>query len=1790
MADTTARINWFPAGMRQGAADHALDIPGMPPGFGQPIIPHHLTTAARYQAGYQTYYSGDEAIRDSRQNAIYMRQHTGIRECLLRRQEATALLNWHLQPEDEDDPRQKELCVRLTQILERTKRFTEMRRGLGEAIWYGRAGVQMVYKRVKVRGEYASVIRDWYPVNGDKLAFRFDDGRMDAIQGDVGIRVSSSMNAELKKRLEADYGEGKIHPTERGWAYFMDSSERKRFLLHKYLIEDGPYDDGRQADKVNGVGVRDMVYWTWLQMLDVQSWMMDFLQRSGMGIEVWKYPANNAEAKAACEAAARNRTDVSILTVPVWPGDEVGAYDVEFKEPGFAGVEAVKDLLQSYYLSQIKRLILGQNLTTESDATGLGSGVSDAHMATWSDIIRCDARGLEEDITDELIEPLKLFNFPWARDIYVRFVIDTEGDDAQSKMDAWRQAYDMGLSIKADDVRDLIGASKPDPEDEVLKSPISEDPSTSFFGGFGGGPSGGQEPEGGPEDNGPEDGGGDEPGGPISGMGPKADQLMAKLRGKYGTGGEPSGPEKYARDYSSTQVNLEGDAALSVSQLANQVADLAESMGVLLEREDEPHITVKYGLHTNDPAKVRKAIAECCDWTISAAVGEVSIFKNDDFDVIKLDIESDDLHRLNAALRDSLENTETYPEYKPHVTLAYVKPGEGEGIAESVWNTAAGLELVFDSVTFSDKRREQTKIPLGETCPKCGGKMVSRERRKNGNDTCENGHVYPSADAVKPEKYAKFREEDHNRDEKGRFAMTMRPVFRPIGWSLYTDSHDVIHIPEGELDFEGDPWDEETEELKPEFLDAIKPWTKGKKATVEHAERDEEGGWVYGIEWHGKEPEKWTGANSLGEAIYDLVGQNYGDLDAAALKEVAKLLPGFDHKISDPDDEEAVEDFAKALYRHVRKGEGRKVQTAEPEKYAKKFDESKHPRAGKGEGGGQFVPLAGQKDFFGGQVSEEEAEEKQAKVDSDKKAEKAKASKEQRDAAKAEKANQRTAFDQGKLFQSDEQGGLFDKVYQPKKEEPKPEPDHWFKRSGQQFENLQRAMGINRPVMGTDGKILVWNFLAKHPGGRVLHDLLSTDPGPQGYDQNGFPDVGNDHFRRILESGDYTAGELNAAADFLGGEHYRIGDLAHGNQSRFIRGEVQAAAAAKAKLEKPAHQPKQDILRRATGNTQKRLFSRRGSYDVHADGDMVLIQYARKPGQGQKSLFGDTKAGGGQKSLFDDRKPKQAPKNPEFEKDHPRDDDGTFVEKEDGAGGGRVTYDQAREQYTNELWDTINQRWDDGEMVGVTTRTRYTPLEARHRDRVRLHNGEIQVQVGKAGWSTVTGESLDSLAHSAGMQTQWDYLKELDIEGTSQDEIDEENTQEKTEEDAADRELQDLADKHFGGDLDAFTNAEGDYIEKARQDANDDGVDWPETEELEKSFREGLEKSKDQPKESETQQEEDPEEPEEATVDEEGDEEPIATGHGASLSDIPSEMAMRAHSGTSWVPDRRGAAEQQNYVDHMANVYNSMLAKAKTDEAKKLLQSEFARYRRGYAEKLKDYLGSKSRIVSSMIAGPSNFPVRQMEKRSDAAHKKLQALLEYDKKAQRAIEKKLQPEKQPIRIGDSDAMQRLQTKLSNLERLQDAMKSANKIIRKAKGKDVTAELMELGLSERSAKAAQEEDYMGRIGFPDYALKNNNASIRRVRGQVEDQKRREQVQAESESGDRPSEFEFSGGSVHLDYDDNRLRIEFDQKPDRETISKLKSNGFKWSRANSAWQRQLTENAKRAASTVTGAEVK
>lgn len=62
------------------------------------------------------------------------------------------------------------------------------------------------------------------------------------------------------------------------------------------------------------------------------------------------------------------------------------------------------------------------------------------------------------------------------------------------------------------------------------------------------------------------------------------------------------------------------------------------------------------------------------------------------------------------------------------------------------------LDFSIKCDAFIEEARELVKqtaksMPYGR-CPICGKEGVARERRPNGNDTCKEGHVYPSKNSI----------------------------------------------------------------------------------------------------------------------------------------------------------------------------------------------------------------------------------------------------------------------------------------------------------------------------------------------------------------------------------------------------------------------------------------------------------------------------------------------------------------------------------------------------------------------------------------------------------------------------------------------------------------------------------------------------------------------------------------------------------------------------------------------------------------------------------------------------------------------------------------------------------------------------------------------------------------------------------------------------------------------------------------------------------------------------------
>jgi hypothetical protein len=128
-------------------------------------------------------------------------------------------------------------------------------------------------------------------------------------------------------------------------------------------------------------------------------------------------------------------------------------------------------------------------------------------------------------------------------------------------------------------------------------------------------------------------------------------------------------------------------------------------------REDDPHITVLYGVENGGKDQVKKLIGQI-ETPLSASLGVVSKFRNEKFDVLKIEVKSEDLHELNGLIKDNVNWKNSYTDYHPHVTIAYLKKGKGDEFVGD--QRFVGKELAFSKILYSDK--DWKKAVLKEFC------------------------------------------------------------------------------------------------------------------------------------------------------------------------------------------------------------------------------------------------------------------------------------------------------------------------------------------------------------------------------------------------------------------------------------------------------------------------------------------------------------------------------------------------------------------------------------------------------------------------------------------------------------------------------------------------------------------------------------------------------------------------------------------------------------------------------------------------------------------------------------------------------------------------------------------------------------------------------------------------------------------------------------------------------------------------------------------------------------------
>lgn len=285
---------------------------------------------------------------------------------------------------------------------------------------------------------------------------------------------------------------------------------------------------------------------------------------------------------------------------------------------------------------------------------------------------------------------------------------------------------------------------------------------------------------------------------------------------------------------------------------------------------------------------------------------------------------------------------------------------------------------------------------------------------------------------------------------------------------------------------------------------------------------------------------------------------------------------------------------------------------------------------------------------------------------------------------------------------------------------------------------------------------------------------------------------------------------------------------------------------------------------------------------------------------------------------------------------------------------------------------------------------------------------------------------------------------------------------------------------------------------------------------------------------------------------------------------INEEAARRANDMNSFRDYKAGSAtaEYRRMVDAATE-----LAERQKQRVDPMYHEKIDRLLETYCRKLAENMNAsysiEARCPSILISGGGNFPVRKKEKQNAARDRNLE---EWNY-IQGLLDKIRSVGTGGISSDDPQAVEKLEAKLAALEKNQEMMKAANAAIRMKDPAKGDAKLAELGYTPEDIAKLRAPDFCGRIGYPAYALQNNNANIRRIRGRIAELKKRTE--------NTPEGWEFDGGRVVVNTTENRLQIIFDGKPDADIRTELKGEGFRWAPSQGAWQRQLTDNAMRAA---------
>lgn len=238
-----------------------------------------------------------------------------------------------------------------------------------------------------------------------------------------------------------------------------------KFVVHKPKLKSGlPIRNG----------LARIAAFSWLcKAYALKDWLA-FAEVFGMPVRLGKWGANATESdKRALRRAVANIGTDAAAVMPE-------SMRIEFIETANrSGGGDLFEKLCGYLDRQLSKVVLGQTMTTDAQAAGLGSNNASVHNEVRADIRDADSGQLASTYQRDLVKPyIDLNHGPQKR--YPRVVIrKRKREDVQQLTSALSALVPLGLEVEQSVIRDRLGLPDPEKGAVLLRSAAPPPPSDS---------------------------------------------------------------------------------------------------------------------------------------------------------------------------------------------------------------------------------------------------------------------------------------------------------------------------------------------------------------------------------------------------------------------------------------------------------------------------------------------------------------------------------------------------------------------------------------------------------------------------------------------------------------------------------------------------------------------------------------------------------------------------------------------------------------------------------------------------------------------------------------------------------------------------------------------------------------------------------------------------------------------------------------------------------------------------------------------------------------------------------------------------------------------------------------------------------------------------------------------------------------------------------------------------------------------------------------------------------------